>query len=254
MAIDYAARRAAALVAATKALAASPTAEAKATERRARNAIAAANRRMRLSSDATVRAAAPALRAPVRYRPPRTSGIVEHAQAVAAAQRERRESFIASLPDVRNPLVNLRVGERESRALPERKTRKGRQRQAEAIRENAAAKRLQAVGRARQQQLRTELRDGPQFDRLADTMTPRQQRQFQRLSEIIASGSQQSTAILFDYAGGQGDYSAALERILASPESRDVEEGLAMLEALADRAKAADRLYSPKALGYRITI
>ena len=190
---------------------------------------------------------------PAHYRPPRVTGIVENAQASAARQRQARAEIIGSLPDVRNPAVTLRVGEQTARMAPERKTRAGQRRQAQAIRERAAAERIQTVGRARQAQIRGELHNGAQSDRLLDAMNKSQQREFQQLSEIIASGSQQSTAILFDYAGGQNEYSAALERILASPESRDVEEGLGMLEALAERARRAASLYSPSAIG-RLTV
>lgn len=188
-------------------------------------------------------------KAPARYRPPRVSGIVENAQASAARQRDRRAQVIGQLPDVRNPRVRLRVGEQPDRMAPVRKTRKGKQRQADAIRERAAAERLQNVGRARQSQLRGEIQSGAQADRLKETMTESQRRDFQRYSEAIASGSYQATAILFDHAGGQNDYSAAIERILASPESRDVEEGLAMLESLAERARVAAKIYAPSVIG-----
>jgi len=186
---------------------------------------------------------------PAVYRPPRVSGIVTTAQASAARQRKARADVLSNLPDVRNPGVRLRIGEQTERMAPNRKTRKGQQRQAAALRERAAAERIQAVGRARQAQLRNELHSGAQSDRLQETLTKSQQRDFQRYSEIIASGSQQATAILFDHAGGQNEYSAAVERLLASPESRDVEEGLAMLQALAERAQQAAKLYSPSAIG-----
>ena len=179
--------------------------------------------------------------------------IVERAQAAAARQRQLRAEAINSLPDIRNPVVKLRAGEQTGRGLPERKTAAGQRRQAQAFRERIAAEKLQAVGRARKAQLVTELEYGPQSDRLLDAMTPDQQRDFQRYSERIASGSQQSIALLFNYAGGQSVYSSALERILASPESRDVEEGLAMLAALAEQADRAAKMYAPSKIG-RLTI
>lgn len=185
---------------------------------------------------------------PANYRPPRVSGIVENAQAAARLQRERRAALIASLPDVRNPQVNLRPGEVTERMAPERKTRKGQQTQASRIRNRAAAERLQNIGRSRRNQLVSELERDP-TGRLFDNMTPDQRRDFQRYSEQIARGTQQSIAILFEYAGGQGLYSSALERILASPESRDVEEGLAMLASLAEQSAKANDMYSPSAIG-----
>lgn len=190
---------------------------------------------------------------PANYRPPRVSGVVERAKAVSTQQRAARAAVISSLPDVRNPAVRLRVGEQTERMWPERKTRAGRQRQAEAIRERAAAERLQTIGRARQRQIRDELRNGPQADRLQENMTKSQQREFQHLSEIIVAGSQQSVGIHLEYAGGLNEYYSALERILASPESRDVEEGLGILEALAEKAQRAARLYAPNAIG-RLTV
>ena len=84
-------------------------------------------------------------------------------------------------------------------------------------------------------------------------MNADQRRDFQRYSEQIASGSQQSIAILFEYAGGQGDYSSAIERIKASPQSRDVEEGLAILARLAQMAARAAVEYAPSRIG-RLTV
>jgi len=183
------------------------------------------------------------------YRPPRVSGIVENAQAKARLLRERRAEVISSLPDVRNPRVRLRAGEVTERAAPLRTTRKGQQTQARRIRERAEAERLQSIGRARREQLVGELTNGMQSERLQSAMTRDQQADFQRYSATIAAGSQQSIAILFEYAGGQNQYSAALERILASPESRDVEEGLAMLASLAEQARQAAALYAPSRIG-----
>lgn len=84
-------------------------------------------------------------------------------------------------------------------------------------------------------------------------MSREQQAEFQKYSAQIAAASQQSLGILFLYAGGQNQYSAALERILASPESRDVEEGLGMLAVLAEQAGRADAMYSPRIIG-RLTV
>jgi hypothetical protein len=232
-----------------------PTDPAKLAAYLARQARNSANYRARQRA-ATIGTPAPAEAVKQRaanYRPPRVSGIVENAQASAQRQRIARASTIGQLPDVRNPQVRLRPGEVTDRMAPDRKTRAGKQRQAAAIRERAAAERLQAIGRARRHQLVNELQYGAQSDRLQDAMTRDQQREFQQYSEVIATGSQQSLAILFEYAGGQNQYSAAIERILASPESRDVEEGLAMLAALAEQARAAADLYSPSRIG-RLTV
>jgi hypothetical protein len=184
-----------------------------------------------------------------RQRESARQAIVERAQAAAARQREARAEVISSLPDIRNPGVTLRAGEQTGRGLPERKTPAGQRRQAAAFRERIASEKLQAVGRARKAQLVSELEHGPQADRLQGAMSREQQREFQSYSERIARGSQQSLAILFEHAGGQGAYSSALERILASPESRDVEEGLGMLAALADQADRAAVLYAPSRIG-----
>lgn len=174
--------------------------------------------------------------------------IVQRAQREAQSLRERRAAVISSLPDIRNPRVTLRPPEQTPRAATVRKTRLGQQTQASRIRERANSERLQAIGRARQAQLRSELEHDP-TGRLRENMTSDQRRRFLELSDQIASGSRQSLAILFDYAGGQGLYSSALERILASPESRDVEEGLAILEQLAGDARKAAIEYAPSRIG-----
>lgn len=174
--------------------------------------------------------------------------IVERAQAAAARQRQARAAIISSLPDIRNPRVNLRPGEQTGRGLPERKTPAGQRRQAQAFRQRIAGERLQNIGRARKNQLVSELERDP-TGRLHDNMTADQRRDFQAYSEAIARGSQQSIALLFEHAGGQSVYSSALERILASPESRDVEEGLAMLASLAEQAARAAVVYAPSAIG-----
>jgi hypothetical protein len=231
-----------------------PNDPAKLAALRARQAQNSANYRARQKALRTGSAIPAALqpKRPANYRPPRVSGIVENAQAAARLQRERRAEVISSLTDIRNPRVQLRPGEVTARMAPERKTRKGQQTQASRIRGRAAAERLQNIGRSRRNQLLSELERDP-TGRLFDNMTPDQRRDFQRYSESIAKGSQQSIAILFEYAGGQSVYSAAIERILASPESRDVEEGLAMLATLAEQASKAADMYSPSKIG-RLTI
>ncbi len=175
--------------------------------------------------------------------------IVERAQAAAARQRQARADLISGLDNVNNPGTRLRAPEQTGRGLPERKTPAGQKRQAQAFRERIAAEKLQAVGRARKEQLVTELTHSPNADVYERNMDREQQQRFQGLSERIASGSQQSLAILFEHAGGQSRYSAALERILASPTSRDVEEGLSMLEELADQASRAAVMYAPSRIG-----
>lgn len=217
-----------------------PTDPAKLAALRARQARNSAAYRARQAAARAGRAAPP------------DAGIVERAQRETRSLRERRAAAISSLPDIRNPRVQLRAGEITDRAAPVRTTRKGQQTQAARIRERENAARLQAVGRARRSQLVSELERDP-TGRLSDNMTREQRRDFQRYSEQIAQGSQQSIAILFEYAGGQGVYSSALERILASPESRDVEEGLAMLASLAEQARAAAVMYAPSRIG-RLTV
>lgn len=228
-----------------------PTDPAKAAAYRARQARNAANYRARVKASRTgapIPTAAVQQR-PAHYRPVTVSGAVENARAQAERLRNTRDEVIGQLSDIRSPGTNLRNKERTERAVPERKTREGRKRQAEAIRMRANAERLQPLGRARKEQLRTELESGMQSDRLQENMTRDQRRQFQKLSEAIANGSAQSVAILFEHAGGQNLYSAALDRILASPEGRDVEEGLDLLATLATYAKRAHREYAPSRIG-----
>ena len=80
-------------------------------------------------------------------------------------------------------------------------------------------------------------------------MTASQQARFQALSDRISRISHQALGILFTHEGGTGDYNAVIERILASPESRDVEEGLEILESLADMADKAGEAYAPSRVG-----
>ena len=189
------------------------------------------------------------LQQPARYRPPRVGGAVERARATRNQQTARRREIIGNLPDIRNDenRVNIRPGEETARGLPARKSKAGQARQAAAFREQSASQRIKAVGRARKEQLLSELENGAQSDRLKQIMSPSEQREFQHYSEIIAAGSQQSVAILFDHIGGQGDYSSALEFILKS--IPDVDTALGKLAALAEIAQRAARAYSPKAIG-----
>lgn len=187
--------------------------------------------------------------------PPRVRGTADQrAAAIRDRQAARRAEVLRSLPDVRNPLVNIRVPETDRRGLAQRKTREGQQRQASRIKAQADASRIQDTGRARKRQIVNELSSGPQSERLRDAMDDAQAKRFQTLADKIAGGSQQSTAIMLDHAGGINEYNAALEKILASPESRDVEEGLSQMKALAERAERAEKMYGPKALGRRLTV
>lgn len=213
-----------------------PTDPAKLAALRERQKRNSANYRARKKAEAARRVA------------PADSGIVTRATNYAEGLRQKRAALLSTLPDVRNPRAKLRPGEVTEREPAARTTRKGQATQAARIRDQANAQRLRVQGRARQNQLRSELELDP-TGRLHDTLTAEQRREFQQLSEKIASGSQQSTGILFEHAGGSGLYNGALERILASPESRDVEEGLAMLARLADMAADAKRLYSTSAIG-----
>jgi len=181
------------------------------------------------------------------------SGAVARAAATAAASRSQRAATIEGLPSVRNPEVTIYVPREPTRTPAARKTKAGQARQAEAIRERAAAEKLQTIGRARAFQLRYEMLGGQNAERLQDAMSPGDQSRFMRASRKIASIPHQALALLFEYEGGQGDYSSAIERILSSPESRDVEEGLNKLEVLAELAERAASLYSPRAVG-RLTV
>lgn len=217
-----------------------PTDPAALAALRARQRVNSANYRARQAAAKAGRAAPP------------DAGIVQRAQRDARSLRERRAAVISSLPDIRNPRVTLYPGMVTDRWAPTAKTRRGQNTQASRIRDRADAERLQGIGRARRNQLISEL-ERDQDGRLHENMNADQRRDFQRYSEQIASGSQQSIAILFEYAGGQGDYSSAIERIKASPQSRDVEEGLAILARLAQMAARAAVEYAPSRIG-RLTV
>ena len=177
---------------------------------------------------------------------PHGGGVVKHAQEQAERLRQARANVLAQLPDVRNPAANIRPMERTGRAEgPPVKTRAAQERRAKAIRDRANAERLQGIGRARKNSLNVELTDGPISEQLQE-MSPDQRSRFRELTQRITKGSAQSVAILFEHAGGQKLYSAAIERILYKA-SR--EEGFDMLETLAEYAEDAARLYAPSRIG-----
>ncbi len=184
----------------------------------------------------------------------RHSPEVAKAYQRASEARARRVEVVESLPDIRNPKLNLYVARDPVRGkgdgvLPYKATRGGQQRQAKAIIENERAKNIRALGKSRRQQLVDELHNSTNSERLQANMDEDQQARFQRLSERIASYSQQSLGLLFRYADGSGEYSGVIEAILASPESRDVELGLARLALLAKRAQQANEFYSVPRIG-----
>jgi len=240
-------------------------AERKATPERAAQ-LAAASRRYRarqkaISQGKPIPAEAQRKQAPA-YHPPRVSKqtqrerevakaerAVARAAAIAERGRRTRAETIRALPSVNNRKARIHVPPEPDRALAERKSAAGKQRQAEALREHAAAQKLQTIGKARKAQLVTELYDGQHTERLLTALDENQRARFQRASETIARASNQTVAILFKYEGGQGDYSAVFDKILASPESQDSEEGVRLLEKLATLSVKADRLYRPKAIG-----
>lgn len=166
----------------------------------------------------------------------------------AVTLREARLAAVSALPSVRNPEVNIEVG-RQMPRLPARFTRSGPQRQLQAIREQAQSQKLEEVGRGRRAQLRSELDDSTQAEQYKKYMSPEQMRRFRQLSEKIASIPLQALGILFDYEDGSNSYNAVIDRLTGSPQSVDVEEGLANLETLAETAELAGKMYSPKAIG-----
>jgi small-conductance mechanosensitive channel len=233
-------------------------------ERRAQLAAASARYRARqkaIQQGAPIPKEALRKRAPA-YHPPRVSPATSRARAVDKAERavaraaqlaeqgrRTRAQTIGALPSVNNRKARIHVPPERERALAERKSAAGKQRQAEALREHAAGQKLQTIGKARKAQLVTELYDGQHTERLLTALDDNQRARFQRASETIARASNQTVAILFQYEGGQGDYSAVFDKILASPESQDAEEGVRQLEKLAKLSIRADKLYRPAAIG-----
>ncbi len=185
---------------------------------------------------------------------PHGGGIVFKAQADARAIREERERILRQLPhamsiDAENPperAARIRpvidTGRAEGPPIP--KTKRAQQNRASAIRENVNAERLQGIGRRRINDLRIELTDGPISEELQE-MSKSDRRRFAELTDRISAGSAQSVAILFEHAGGQKLYSAAIERIRYKPHRN---EGFELLEALAEYAETAAQIYSPSAL------
>ncbi len=184
---------------------------------------------------------------------PHGGGVVQKAQADARAIREERERILRQLPhamsiDAENPperAARIRPIIDTGRAEgPTVKTKRAQQNRAAAIRERVNAERLQGVGKRRKADLIIELTDGPISEELQE-MSKGDRIRFQELVERIASGSNQSTAILFEHAGGQKLYSAAIERIRYKPHRRD---GFELLEQLANYAETAAEIYSPAAM------
>lgn len=183
---------------------------------------------------------------------PGNQRIVERAVEAAAALRTGRAAFLAQLPNVMNPLANIRPPAEWKRGLPNLKMKSvsGQLNAARRIRDNENAKRINNLGRNQSRNVRNELESGPQSQRLNENLaTDANKARFLAATDKISSISQQALGILFFHTGGRDLYFSALESILGSPESRDVEGGLQRLEMLADKAVEADRLYAPKAIG-----
>lgn len=174
-------------------------------------------------------------------------GVVQNAQAYAERVRKRRYEYLRTLPNAINPRKRIRIPEPEERAAPVKKTRPAQQRQAQAIRESIDNQRLARIGKSRKGELVIQLEFGPQYAQLQKNMDREQQREFQYLSEIIAKGSAQSVAILFEYSGGQSLYTGAFDLILQS--TPDVEGGLGLLAELAEAAQRAAVIYAPSNIG-----
>jgi hypothetical protein len=174
-------------------------------------------------------------------------GIVQNAQAYSERVRKRRAEFLRTLPNAVNPRRKIRIPEPDERAAPVKKTRRALIRQAQAIRESIGNQRLARVGKSRKGELVIQLEFGAQYAQLQKNMNREQQHEFQVLSEIIARGSAQSVAILFEYSGGQSLYTGAFDLILQS--TPDVEGGLGLLAELAEAAQRAATLYAPSKIG-----
>lgn len=170
---------------------------------------------------------------------------VERAARFAQQTRDKRAEVVESLPNVRNPTMNLRArGERDFRAAPRGYSQA---RQSQAIREQIQASKVQAVGR----RVKSSIRGNAERPDLRNVMDREQRRRFDEAMRRLQEGTQQSLGLLFAYAGGQEDFDLALERI-KYPRG-DPDEGFDMLERLADLAELAADAYSPKAIG-RITV
>lgn len=185
---------------------------------------------------------------------PHGGGSVSQAQSAARELRESRAAILRQLPDVRSldPQHPERTPARIRPIIatdraegPPVKTRAAQQRRAAAIRTNANAERLQGIGKRRKDDLRIELTDGSISDQLQE-MSPDDRARFRSLIDRITRGSAQSVAILFEHAGGQKLYSAAIERILYKANRAS---GFDLLEALAEYAESAAREYAPSKIG-----
>lgn len=187
---------------------------------------------------------------------PHGGGVVDAARAQSEALRRERSRILRQLPDVRG-IDEATPAEKAARILPKMdtaraegpapKTKAAQVKRARTIRENANAKRVVNIGRARKNDLMIELTDGPISEDL-QAMAPHHRQQFRELIGRITRGSAQSLGILFEHAGGQDLYSAAIGRILY-PATR--ESGFDLLETLAEHAESAAREYSPSSINRR---
>lgn len=161
----------------------------------------------------------------------------------------RRAAIVGELPSARNPSVNIYVP-REAPRGPATTPKKPseQRRRVEALRQNAQAQKLQAVGRARKQTIQAELTTGSRADNLNANLNRSQKARFKAATSKITGISQQALAILFQYEGGQGDYQSAIDQI-SYPNELDIEDSLGRLEALAETAGRAEQLYGPRMIG-----
>lgn len=191
-----------------------------------------------------------------RKQPAATASAVERAHQARAAALAQRNKLVRSFTSARNPEVKVWTPQEPDRipaALVPDTEGKRRQR-IKVLRENTAAKRLQAVGRRRKDELRTAF-----GDKAADDKDPRadvirkhlDESQMGRLRSALGKLeklSQQTLAIFMDYEGGEGDLHSALSQI-AYPGDTDVEDAIGKIESLAEHGQRAEQFYGPKAVG-----
>ena len=191
---------------------------------------------------------------------PHGGGAVLRAQQQAEALRQARAAELKRLPDVRSMSEANERGLKPARIRPVMETGRGLDKplpktkaaqanRAAAIRESSNAKRVEGIGRSRKASLNAEFMYGPISEQLQE-MSPSDRRRFVGLVERITRGSNQSIGVLFEHAGGQKLYSAAIERIVYKSHRS---EGFDLLETLAEYAELAATEYAPSKIG-RLTI
>lgn len=194
-----------------------------------------------------------AAKRPATYRPPKNNtpherkvaayqarlAAAERASARAEAMRARRSEVIERLPQARNPEAKIF----ESRPMG-RKT--ARDADAAAIRRNASAQKIQALGRGLKRAFTTGANG--YFASVEHKLEPEELARLNALTHRLNKLSPQALAIYFHHEGEMGSLGSVYTG-LNYPVTGERSDALDRYEALVQGAESAEGLYGPKAVG-----